>query len=345
MPSRNRARNGIPVPVLRAALEKGIGIQSASESIIAVGLGFKYRRRGGYGQIPTPCVTFTVPRKHPTPKSTERVPHVITVNHRGKRWRVKTDVRSRGRATPHGLVRCSLIDPKDSYFGSVGFVVRSDNGKAWLVTAGHVLIRPTGSPFDEDVVGAGDQSPLRNVGRVIAALTHFPADGSGTVIFDVGVVPLDPGDPGNLKTLLNRQPWNQVETIAPLSELLRVHSEPKKPYYRLFGARSEMVFARYAASNFTPITFDVEEKGIATTRTYAAITILSEVTSGTGFQGGDSGGPLVDDEGRLWGIHILGIGSGTQTRKGLAIFADSILGILRKRLRDDTIALIRPNDL
>lgn len=331
-----------------AAVAKGLTVYRQRESVVAVGLGFKRRRRGGYGARPTPCVTFTVLRKSKRPPAGERVPPWIEVASGGRTHRLPTDVRSRARAFAHALPMCRIVSPDEPTFGTPGFLLRSGaDGRAWLVSAGHALLRGVSPPDDRDRVGVGSAVPYAECGAVIAPVTHARTPPPDAALIDVGVVRLTAPMAAAVRAALDRPPWSLMRRVVPLREIIDAHRAAAKPYYAMHGATSGEVRCRFAVANFSPYQTEVEENRRRRQDAYAAVTLLSEgTTDSERFRPGDSGGPLVDGSGAVYGVHILGIGgTAAGSPAGLAVSAASIVDLLRARLRDPSIDLVGPAEV
>ncbi len=219
----------LPAAVERLALERAARIAETCDGVLSFGIGFKHSRESEYGRRPRYCLKFVVAAKKPERRARRRgdglVPREIRVTHRGKIWRVPTDVIAVGKAAEQSRL---AIHSQPQVYGVPSFAVgESGGGEVLLLTAGHVLRTPAGVPQGAPV----DINGVSGVGRVEAGLT-LPADASG--LLDIGCVAC-PADAHAL-AFLGAEPWSRIAGIVDGEALTAIRRRQLQPMCSVIGA-------------------------------------------------------------------------------------------------------------
>lgn len=279
----------LPDPVIDRALARATALKERSASILAIGVGHKHRRRTGYGAFARVAIKFTVKSKRTRVAKKDRIPRWFQVEHRGRSYRIPTDVE------PIGTLRRNLLGPCQvrngsavGYRGTAGPLLHASNGRRYLLTAGHVLF----DDQDDNPWGANDLPVFLNGARIgtgVAAATYFEADGMRV---DVGLIRLDDGVP----PALLGPPWTTFTRIATEADLFAMSRTGGDTVgLQLYGWVSSPL-ATFDELNQTGIPVDGD--------TYAPFLIKARAQAGL-FQAGDSGGCVARQDGVLVGLHVL----------------------------------------
>jgi hypothetical protein len=325
--------NAIPRAVLRIALERAKALAAQNPDIVSVGFGFKYSRTKRYGAKTRMCIKLSVETKRDAHPDAGPIPRVLVVTHRGERYRIPTDVDELASIAQHAPPEvCAVAQNTRGTRGTPGFFLQSSEGRAYLVTAGHVLFnKQRRNPWGTDTVDAHVDN--QDVGRVVIAQTYFFDFGNALV--DVGLIELSSGRP--FLESMNQPPWTTMTSHASeraLEEhLVRGQGQPTQDMVlaQAFGLNNSPIVA---VESLIQTTFPVSNLDLV----YAPNLLSVRAVGDGAFSSGDSGGPLVLRGNKLLGIHVLGRdgapppGATRSDALGWSITAESIIARLEVRL-------------
>jgi hypothetical protein len=306
--------------LMRAALRRAKKLYRGIPGVVGVGLGLKHTRERGLGARPKPCVKIIVKRKRARVRQEEHIPKSFTVEFEGRAHRIPTDVESAGSPVQQAAPVCRVRENGVLGMpGTPGFCVETEDGRRFLITAGHVMYnRRLKSPWKSDgppvIVGStvvGELTPL----------TYYAIVFEGKkMLVDIGCIEL--GD--EIPPVLRRPPWTLMKKVARSADLDKyVSDEGDRPLLRCFGAET------------TPdIMLDyVDRDGLEFENmrlTYAPV-LLHGRSVNFPFRGGNSGGAIVSEDGVLYGMHVVGYPSSPS--RSWSIAATSIMEQLRHHLQ------------
>lgn len=282
----------LPAAVERLALERAAPIAETSDGVLSFGIGFKHSRQSEYGRRPRYCLKFVVATKKRERRARRRgdglVPWEIRVTHRGRTWRVPTDVIAVGKAAEHSRL---AIHAQPQVYGVPSFAVgESGGGEVLLLTAGHVLRTPAGVPQGAPV----DINGVLRAGRVEAGLT-LPADASG--LLDIGCASC-PADAPAL-AFLGAEPWSRIAGIVDSDALTAIRRRQLQPVCSVIGAAGVQTVA-IDTILVTPLRVPFRSGTVQ----YRPGMVFYRAVDG-GFQRGDSGSVVVLGR-RALAVHVVG---------------------------------------
>jgi hypothetical protein len=322
----DEARSNYAKALLRAAAE----LSAPRRTVVSYGLGFKFARDKGYGSRRVPCIKFYVRRKREEPSVNEKIPEWVTVRIQGRARRVRTDVEELKGSVAHSNGSCRLHVP-DSRIGSCGFFIRSKENpdRHWVVTAGHVVVRPSGS-------GARCEDRLKVDGElngpVVCDASYFK-DSDG-LFYDVGVARVR-----DELQQIRSDPQSSLRGSMPLQRLMDAMQshEPLEFEVHSYTRRFRVAFDSVGMS---PVSLSPGGKP----RTYGPMLVYTREIGEDHYCPGDSGAPLTSTDGtQLVGVHFMGRGDGAGGKGcrpvGIALYAGTIKRLLEPALGELELAL------